>query len=584
VGSLWFAAVLLVLLLVAMACATVFESTHGTERALSGFYHAWWFEVMLGLICLNALAAMVVRYPFTRRQIGFLLTHVSILITFAGALVTKHFGVDGQVGITEGQTVDHFGVRREVVVAASRRDGTLAHLDFTPAVRGRFEPVAVDGGHRLTLGDLSVDVIRYLPDSQWTTRVVDDSSTPSPAIEVVSSRDGRSELGWVFADADATIGGVAVSYRKVADPAELARLVDPAIVGRSGSRGAVRIAIDGQTHEVPVEDCEQTLVPLGDTGYAVRVLRYLPHAVVGPDNEVTNASDRPMNPYIEAELVGPEGAETHRAFARFPDLGTMHGMDGLGPSLVFVAQGDDAPMTPVEVVGGPGGELFVRFMPARGDIVIRKLGLGMTIDAPWRGGRFVVRRRVENARVHHELVPVDPVRTTRVPAILVRLTRAGQSSDQWLQKHKSVQVGEGDTAFDLAYGDQKAELGFAVTLDRFRIGYYPGGQRPRSFESHITITNPRDGRSRSQVVSMNQPVAHGGFTLCQSSYRQDRGRMTTVLSVSRDPGLPVVFAGYIGLMAGMCIVLGTRMADRKRAARPKDGSAARPAGASEIGE
>ena len=49
VGSLWFAAVLLVLLLVGMACATVFESTHGAEQALSAFYRSWWFGGALAL-------------------------------------------------------------------------------------------------------------------------------------------------------------------------------------------------------------------------------------------------------------------------------------------------------------------------------------------------------------------------------------------------------------------------------------------------------------------------------------------------------------------------------------------------------
>ena len=40
--------------------------------------------------------------------------------------------------------------------------------------------------------------------------------------------------------------------------------------------------------------------------------------------------------------------------------------------------------------------------------------------------------------------------------------------------------------------------------------------------------------------------------------------MVSFLSVSRDPGQIVVFAGYIGLMIGMVMVLITRTADRRR--------------------
>ena len=97
-SSLWFAAVLLVALLAAMACATVYESMHGTERALWTFYKSWWFELLLALLAVNVAAALVVRYPFSRRQIGFFLTHSGILATLGGALVTKYAGIDGRVG------------------------------------------------------------------------------------------------------------------------------------------------------------------------------------------------------------------------------------------------------------------------------------------------------------------------------------------------------------------------------------------------------------------------------------------------------------------------------------------------------
>ena len=107
--------VLLVLLLVAMACATIFESTHRTEQALLIFYKSRWFELLLLLLAVNMLASVVLRYPFSRRHVGFVLTHVSILVILAGALVTKYWGVDGQVGIQDGQTVNHFTIPQDAL-------------------------------------------------------------------------------------------------------------------------------------------------------------------------------------------------------------------------------------------------------------------------------------------------------------------------------------------------------------------------------------------------------------------------------------------------------------------------------------
>ena len=46
------------LLVVAMACATVFESSVGTEQALAAFYKSWWFRALLGLVGVNMLAAL----------------------------------------------------------------------------------------------------------------------------------------------------------------------------------------------------------------------------------------------------------------------------------------------------------------------------------------------------------------------------------------------------------------------------------------------------------------------------------------------------------------------------------------------
>ncbi|MFQ5591903.1 MAG: hypothetical protein ACE5HE_12125, partial [Phycisphaerae bacterium] len=69
----------------------------------------------------------------------------------------------------------------------------------------------------------------------------------------------------------------------------------------------------------------------------------------------------------------------------------------------------------------------------------------------------------------------------------------------------------------------------------------------------------------TRVVSMNSPVKYRGYSFYQSSYRQEPGRVVSYLSIARDPGLPIVFTGYIGALMGMTIVLGTRMAERRRA-------------------
>ena len=176
VGSLWFAAVLLMLFLVAMACATVCESLHTRERAMVLFYTSWWFKTILVLIAANVLASMVVRYPFSRRQIGFLLTHTGILVTLGGALVTDRFGVGGQIGLFEGESVDAFNAGTDVLVVANRRDQARASVDLAAQ--------AFSGPHAMDRPDapvLTLDELRFIADHPRQVHELLSLNIPDPA-------------------------------------------------------------------------------------------------------------------------------------------------------------------------------------------------------------------------------------------------------------------------------------------------------------------------------------------------------------------------------------------------------------------
>jgi cytochrome c-type biogenesis protein CcsB len=117
-------------------------------------------------------------------------------------------------------------------------------------------------------------------------------------------------------------------------------------------------------------------------------------------------------------------------------------------------------------------------------------------------------------------------------------------------------------------------LPFAVRLDAFEIDHYEGTRRPSQFRSRVTVLDPASGRETPAVIEMNRELAYGGYKFYQSSYRETAGRDQTILMVSRDPGEPIVFLGYCGLVVGMIVVLSTRIAERRRASRPAAAAAA----------
>lgn len=570
-GSMWFGAGLLVLILVAMACATVFESMHGTEQALAEFYGSWWFKLLLVLLAVNVGMAILLRLPLSRRLIGFTVTHVSILVVLAGALVTERFGVDGQLGLLEGDTQSHLSIPRDTLTVARRGDQAEASADLS-----RLRPGEHPAGPAVNLGDLSVKVADYLPDSLESEEVVNDNPQRRLAVEVTFSnpRGTPEPPVWVFADEPASVGPMAVLFREV-DEDELRELSEAAPSKPDTSVGMVRFEYQDATFEFPVEECREKAVPIGQTGYTIKVLEYMPHARVGANNQLVNASDQPVNPTIEVELVGPEGTVKRPVFAKFPGFWSTHGPGGTpGPKVTFVASGDAPESAPLSVLHGPEGKLYARFAFPGRPPVVEELILGEPCQSPWMGRRLTVLRRFDHARTERTVVPRTPARRDRVPAVLLEVTSPPGSERKWLQKGQTHTVAAEGSICDLVYGNKRLPLGFSVTLKDFEIGHYPGTMRPRSFESLITILDPATGRKLHRVVSMNHPVTFGGFTFYQSSYRQDGGRMVSFLSVSRDPGQPLVFAGYVGLLVGMVLVLSRRILDRRDAAALPPGAGA----------
>jgi cytochrome c biogenesis protein ResB len=104
IGSLQMAVVLLVAIGATLAYGTWFEATHNTAAVQRYVYQAWWFQALLGFLILNLAASAVLRLPWKQRHIGFVCTHVGIILMLIGGLVSIYRGVEGQIIIPQGQS------------------------------------------------------------------------------------------------------------------------------------------------------------------------------------------------------------------------------------------------------------------------------------------------------------------------------------------------------------------------------------------------------------------------------------------------------------------------------------------------
>ena len=567
-GALWFAAVLLIVLILAMACATVAESAAGPEWAMVSFYRAWWFRGLMALLAINVVAAVLAHYPFSRRQVGFVITHVSIVAVLGGALVTHFYGVEGQLGFAEGETVDMFAVPEETLTMVDLTTGATSTVALEPHLGRGLEAVEWSAGPRLTLGDAGIVIDRYLPDSMFEERVglaADGMPHVGPAISVSLSSSGNDDPQWLFLDRPVRLGPAKAQYRLL-DAENFVRLATTEMPSLAPSVGTVHVEYQERPYDIKVEDCLDAPAAVGDTGIRLRVLRYLPHATVTEDNQVANVSPDPINPAIEVGVTSGDAVYTYMAFARYPDFRSKNASEPM-PDLkvTFDVPAPLPPQAPIEVFAAPDGTLYARFAWEGTRPVTTQIEPGVPIETPWPGKRFSVIRRIDRAQVERELVEVRPVRDERVPAVAIRPATGGGAEPLWVQRRMPAEIMIGQKPFRLMFGDTIVPLGFEVTLNQFRVRHYPGTQRPRSFESRITLVDRTTGESQTRVVSMNNPASFGVYSLYQASYLFEGGLSVSFLNVGRDPGQPIVFAGYIGTMIGMLMVLLTRLGDRRRA-------------------
>jgi ABC-type transport system involved in cytochrome c biogenesis permease subunit len=130
-----------------------------------------------------------------------------------------------------------------------------------------------------------------------------------------------------------------------------------------------------------------------------------------------------------------------------------------------------------------------------------------------------------------------------------------------LKKEGMLSLWEGESGSTIVQQDQhghvtsKRDLPFIVRLDDFVLDTYPGTSKPSGYASFVQVTDKKDGHSFNAKIWMNNELRYRGYSLFQSSYRQENGREATVLAVSKDPGKNIVFTGYITLLVGMVWIL-----------------------------
>lgn len=114
-------------LVVYLTVGMFFERSYGNQALQDYFYRTWYFALLLGVLGLNILCAALIRYPWKKRQTGFVVTHAGLLVLIVGSWIGFQVGDEGQMGMVEGDSsatlvrTTHYRIRVQPIDSATRR-------------------------------------------------------------------------------------------------------------------------------------------------------------------------------------------------------------------------------------------------------------------------------------------------------------------------------------------------------------------------------------------------------------------------------------------------------------------------------
>jgi hypothetical protein len=138
---------------------------------------------------------------------------------------------------------------------------------------------------------------------------------------------------------------------------------------------------------------------------------------------------------------------------------------------------------------------------------------------------------------------------------------------------------DGFVSSELSDGQRMiGEIPFSVRLMKFTIDRYEPGAEDRDegrmppikeYCSLVLISEPGK-QPYARKIRVNHPACVGGYHIYQNSFREtfddlNRPVSVTTLQFIRDPGLPVVYAGFVVLLAGVLAFAARVMGGLKRA-------------------
>ncbi|MHC4844721.1 MAG: cytochrome c biogenesis protein ResB [Planctomycetota bacterium] len=519
---------------------------------LDDIFHTLGFNALLGILMLSLLLVPVRNRAWQLPRWGHLGSHLGIVVILFGGILGNLGGAKGVLEMREGETADRFTLtnRQRAMLGPEALGFSLVLDDFsieyydqvyrlhvyTPRdedrweMTGSWEPEVDEDWTAIGRGGARFRVTKVMPDyrAEQVLREVpagEGAAWFSATMEHDhGAHDVRLEAGAPMRDRVTLHGddGVLRFAWNAPSQAEL----DAAAESRPARHLLDVTGLDGSKQTLEVEPGGRYELTSGEF---VDVLEYFPHFTYDMETRSgITLSDRPENPTLRVAVAADDTVEAPKQwlFSKFPDQVMGHAPEAGGPTLRYRFVAGHAPLPREVLVVGSTRE------------VLRLAD-----------GRLIARAPLDDGL--HDLDLVD----VRVLASAVEETVEGNRSDAWDNPviHLELEDGAHAAGMHVLAGNDPMPLrlsdGSALVFER-------RGDDVRSYASTVAVVE--DGqRVASHVIKVNEPLSWAGFKFYQSNYRKDDPTWTG-LQVVKDPGLSVVFVGFVMLALGLTWVYTVR--------------------------
>jgi hypothetical protein len=597
-SSLKLAICLILSLAFYLAAATCYEARYGTRAVQDMIYSSRPFILLMAMLSINVMAAVLVRYPWKRKQTGFIITHCGIETLLLGCLLSFRYSVDGRVSLEPGQKSEVINLNDEEVGITMADAGGKERRHVYPV--NLWHDAGYPGLAKFVLGSLGA--IDLPPEATWTEgHTVDWSLGGGAKIQVLEwlpAAVGETVVkpspdGFPAAIVDQDIplvadgqgggmvrpfgGTIELDLWKARSDDEVAEFVHPPAMSDLPEQGRIDVYLDGKQYSVDVTP--QTMgkaQTLGTSGYAGMVNDYILHAPPPqlPENHGQDAiASEPVDPQVSFTLIGPGSMQKYLLAAWHPQF--MAHLDDADMSHHGSASATDPliwywhPQTYFTTKEGTRGRLMLLQTPD-GRLLARMFGMqtqagqqpgqpfeitvGKELTNFWLNISLTVTQHCPSGVLSNEFrqAHVEPNQMDdHSRAIKVALDVDGSHQETWLERGDNpVELNTPRGPVQLDYGFREYELGFAVGLDHAEQTNDPGSNQAAAYTSGVTLVGSTkdDG---PHTITMNEPLTVQGLTFYQAGLSQDQGFTFSTLSVRHDPGWVIKYIGCALIVGGI---------------------------------